>query len=102
MRNLRSLALVLLSIVLFACHEKTIEIPFVIEGITTDTYPKVDGSTSAEPLQILIACKLLKCRYIWRQKFDGTWGIQPNYEDVPDSFFMERIKLPKHITRLST
>jgi len=91
---MRILSFVLLCVVLLACQKDTIEIPFVIEGISTETYPKVDGSTSTEPLQTLIACKLLGCSYNWRQRLelDGTWTIQPNYEDIPYSFFGERIK----------
>jgi phosphate transport system substrate-binding protein len=50
----------------------------IIEGFTFDNYPKVDGSTSAEPLNILIACKLLGIRHQWVQNLeDGLWGIEP-------------------------
>jgi phosphate transport system substrate-binding protein len=38
---------------------------FYIDNLTIDNYPKVDGSTSAEPLQVLIACKLLEVDYSW-------------------------------------
>jgi len=38
---------------------------FYIDNLTIDNYPKVDGSTSAEPLQVLIACKLLGVEYSW-------------------------------------
>ena len=38
---------------------------FHIENLTTDNYPKVDGSTSTEPLQVIIACKLLGVEYAW-------------------------------------
>jgi len=67
---------------------------FVIEGINVDNYPKVDGSTSTEPLQTLIACKLLNVDCDWRQLLvaNGTWYIQPDYNVVPYSFFEERIK----------
>ena len=94
MKNLRLLSIALLIIALFACKEETNDAPFVIEGITTDTYPKVDGSTSTDPLQKIIACKLLGCNYYWRQELasNGTWAIQPDYEDIPYSFFADRIK----------
>jgi phosphate transport system substrate-binding protein len=94
MKHLSLLTFAFLSIAFYACKEETTDTPFVIEGITTDTYPKVDGSTSTEPLQTLIACKLLGGSYYWRQHFesDGTWGLQPNYDDIPYSFFADRIK----------
>jgi len=94
MKYLRFVSFALLSLAFCACKEETTDTPFVIEGITTETYPKVDGSTSTEPLQTIIACKLLGGSYYWRQHLEsnGTWGLQPNYEDIPYSFFAERIK----------
>ena len=38
---------------------------FYIDNLTMDNYPKVDGSTSTEPLQILIACRLFDVEYSW-------------------------------------
>jgi len=50
----------------------------IVEGFTFENFPKVDGSTSAEPLNILIACKLLGIRHQWvRHEHDGSWGIEP-------------------------
>lgn len=90
----RLLLFALLCLTHFACRDEANDSAFVIEGITTGNYPKVDGSTSTEPLQTIIACKLLGCRYNWRQRLesDATWGIQPNFDDIPYSFFGERIK----------
>lgn len=36
-----------------------------LSGFTIENYPHVDGSTSTEPLQTLIACKLLGVDYSW-------------------------------------
>ena len=36
-----------------------------ISGITTDNYPRVDGSTATNPLNIIIAAKLLDLEYKW-------------------------------------
>jgi len=93
MKKMRLLSFAMLSIVFFACKVET-DAPFVIEGITVDNYPKVDGSTSTQPLQVLMACKLLGCRYNWNQNLasDGTWGIFPKYDYIPYTFFTERIK----------
>ncbi|MDR3217497.1 MAG: substrate-binding domain-containing protein [Dysgonamonadaceae bacterium] len=96
MKNLNLLTVVLLGFILFSCDEETVEIPFTIEGITTENYPKVDASTAAAPLQNLIACKLLGFRYNWEQAFDGTYTIYPNWEDIPANFdYFERIKTSK-------
>ena len=40
-------------------------------------YPKVDGSTSTHPLQIVIACKILGVGYQWYEWHDGTKRIMP-------------------------
>jgi len=65
-----------------------------INGINIDNYPRVDGSTSTEPLNTLIACKLFGWRYEWRPYMigNGIWQLIPNKEDIPENFFGERIK----------
>jgi phosphate transport system substrate-binding protein len=65
-----------------------------IDGITAENYPRVDGSTSTEPLNTLVACKLLGYQYHWRQLMEGngTWKLEPNAEDIPDNLFGEKIK----------
>lgn len=91
------LAVFTIALFFFSCGKNDLpgpDVDFKIEDIDTITYPKVDGSTSTEPLQTLIACKLLGCDYKWRQRFEAndTWMIQPDYEKIPASFFWERIK----------
>ena len=58
-----------------------------IEGISFENYPRVDCSTSANPLNIMVACKLLGIRYSW---FDllrlGEWHVGPNYKDIPEEY----------------
>jgi len=44
--------------------EDIIKSPY-IAGLTTNNYPEVDGSTSTEPLNIIIACKLFDIDYEW-------------------------------------
>ena len=65
-----------------------------LEDITPENYPRVDGSSSTEPLNILIACKLLGWSYEWKPYMvgNGIWQIIPNGENIPDNFFGERIK----------
>ncbi|MDR2126206.1 MAG: substrate-binding domain-containing protein [Prevotellaceae bacterium] len=74
---------------------------FKIEGLTFDNYPKTDGSTSTQPLKMLVACKLLGVGYEWTHApaFSGLLGEQwlmPRREDIPANypdFFDERIKV---------
>jgi phosphate transport system substrate-binding protein len=56
----------------------------IVEGFTFDNYPLVDGSTSAEPLNILLACKLLGIDYQWESEING-WKIEPVIRDVVNS-----------------
>jgi len=85
--------LVLLFLVIFAAcnNEDTkgaddIEPKLIImEGFTFDNYPKIDGSTSTEPLNILLACKLLGIKYQWERNYDGFWRIEPILKNVVNS-----------------
>lgn len=54
-----------------------------LDSISIENYPKIDGSTSTHPLQVLIACKLLDVNYTWVDDwFDGTYRVMPNWEDT--------------------
>ena len=64
----------------------------IIEGLTLDNYPKVDGSTSTEPLNKVIACKLLGIKYEWEFSETRSWGIEPNLQKNNSSKFNSRIK----------
>lgn len=91
---MKNFGIFLITFWLFSCNSKDIAPTLALEGITLDNYPKVDGSTSLEPLQTLIACKLLGGRYEWRQNLftDNTWALQPDFNDIPREFFLERVK----------
>lgn len=53
--------------------------------LNTSNYPRVDGSTSAHPLQVLIACKILGVEYSWMPAlFDETHRIWPSFDKKPD------------------
>ena len=68
-----------------------------IEGISFENYPKVDGSTSARALNVMVACKLLGVRYEWMQPsyiVTNEWTLKTNSEDIPkryEDFFGERV-----------
>ncbi|MDR2425038.1 MAG: substrate-binding domain-containing protein, partial [Prevotellaceae bacterium] len=86
-----------LSLILFASCDKDDNegIEFIgIEGITAENFPILDGSTSTQPLNYMIACKLLDYRYEWRSQLwgNGMWQVEVNREDAPENFFGMRIK----------
>ncbi len=73
---------------IWSCKEKSTESngEFTIENLTIDNYPKVDGSTSAHPLQVLIACKLFNMEYVWFQGlFDNIFRIWPKVDEPSDT-----------------
>jgi len=92
-----SISLVLLS--LAACDDsQNGDAPgeFIITGLTMDNYPKVDGSTSTEPLQLLIACKLLGVDYSWVYMsfmFNYPYHLMPACDVKPEicRYITERI-----------
>ena len=81
--NKFTLTIVLLLTAIFictSCEKEEITISPYIDGLTIDTYPIIDGSTSTLPLNTVIACELLGLNYQWReQKNDrsSAWSIEP-------------------------
>jgi len=68
-----------------------------IENISFENYPKIDGSTSARALNVMIACKLLGVHYDWQEiKATGEqlavtpmyyeWIVTPKTEDIPEQY----------------
>ena len=70
-----------------------------IENISFENYPKVDGSTSARALNVMVACKLLGIRYSWQDIMltlaYSEWNVTPDKDDIPEryreDFFNQRI-----------
>jgi len=71
-------------------QEEIIESPF-IQGLTLNNYPKVDGSTSTEPLNVIIACRLLGIEYKWIWRSDGR-GVEPSLDKKNSETFRKLIK----------
>jgi phosphate transport system substrate-binding protein len=89
MKKLNLLIWVVLALVFVSCEKETIDDLFVINGITMENYPKIDGSTTTIGLQNLIACKLLGYKYGWSDQlfmWDGAYAISPT-ENVPDRYW---------------
>lgn len=79
---------------LTSCEES--EIDFKDYNFTTQNYPAVDGSTSTEPLQTLIACKLLDVDYSWVYSsfhYKYPYRLLPSCDKKPGTckFITERI-----------
>ena len=65
---------------------------FKIPELTLANYPRVDGSTSTTPLNVIVACKLLNFGYDWAQHpWTNTRTIEPNLKDNSEIFW-EQIK----------
>jgi phosphate transport system substrate-binding protein len=64
----------------------------VIEGLTVHNYPKADGSTSTEPLNAIIACKLFNIDYKWIGTADGTRHVEPNLNKNDTDKFLKLFK----------
>ncbi len=60
-------------------------IPEEPEELTYKNYPFADGSTSASPLQRIVACKLLGLEYEWKKTHgqEQTYNISFDYYSVP-------------------
>ena len=78
-------------IVCTSCDKEDLDSQFKIEGLTLDNFPIIDGSTSADPLVRLIACKLLGYDYRWQQRLymDGSWELST---DLPQAFVEQHLK----------
>ena len=60
-----------LAITLTGCEkEEDVTRDFKIEGLTVENFPKIDGSTSNQPLMRIIVCKLLGYEYEWEAPAD--------------------------------
>ncbi len=72
---------------LTSCDDSMDDTNFFIDNLTMDNYPKVDGSTSAEPLQVLIACRLLEVDYSWVYLsfwYNYPYHLMPSCDIKPD------------------
>ncbi|RYF89018.1 MAG: hypothetical protein EOO00_10460 [Chitinophagaceae bacterium] len=85
------LTLLLTGSVLVGCKKDADTPEIKIEGLTLANYPKVDGSTSTDPLNRLIASKLLGYNYKWQPEvfMNGLWNLR---SDLPIEFVRERLK----------
>jgi len=56
-----------------------------IENISFENYPRVDGSTSANVLNWMVACKQLGVSYEWRMGI-YEWVVGPYWPDIPEQY----------------
>ena len=64
----------------------------LIVGLTTENYPKMDGSTSTEPLNAIIFCKLFDIDYKWVPEFYNLQKIEPKLNKRDTEKFLKLIK----------
>jgi len=88
--------LLLSALILSVSCSKNEETFVGIEDISFENYPKVDGSTSARVLNVMVACKLLDAPYIWLPPGAVTeWTLNPIRTELPEQykdFFWEHVK----------
>jgi len=60
-----------------------------IDGINMDNYPRIDGSTSTNPLNYIVAAKLLNLEYEWISGTGGRDVIFTNQGTMPWDFRMK-------------
>jgi len=88
-----SILLLFAAFVCTSCEKDEKFVSSLIEGLTLDNYPIVDGSTSTMPLNITIVCELLGIEYgSYRNVDDDTWGIKPDLNKRTLQKFDEKIK----------
>lgn len=84
--------LMLFTILLSVCKKNPSEAENDLQGsadvsyFSHYNYPKVDGSTSAHPLQIVIACNILGLDYRWDRWHDETTRVYPEGTGDTQSF----------------
>jgi len=100
-------AVLLLTIVFSGCFEdtlkeETIKGEVIYENLTIedldftiDNYPKTDSSTSAYPLNYIIACNILNSSYIWTQPYYLNYqrSLVISSSDTNISYFIEDINI---------
>lgn len=60
-------------------------------GFTPLDYPRVDGSTSAQPLGVIVACRILGIPYRWAptSRYSGKWNVGEKEIDAADLLPLE-------------
>jgi len=85
MRSNIFLAIFITVILLLACDSSPTKHELLVIDVshfTVHNYPRVDGSTSAHPLQNVIACYVLGINFKWYDAPDGTRRIYADYSDT--------------------
>lgn len=69
-----------------------------LDGLTVDTYPLVDGSTSALPLQQMVACHVFQLECEWTEAFlfEETRSIMPAMDEMVNVEAVEYLFNLKH------
>jgi len=63
----------------------------IAEGFNFENFPKIDGSTSTEPLNMILVCKLLGIKYEWLEGSYRRWYVEPVIKNVVNSMKFWRL-----------
>ena len=87
------LAILFATIICTSCEKEDMFDSMYIKGLTLDNYPRVDGSTSTAPLNVIIACELLGIGYeSFQDIYDDSFGMRPLLNKTTTKKFEQRIK----------
>ncbi len=83
---MRRLLFIVALLAAIACEKEQNE-TIDMSGITMDSYPRVDGSTSTKPLNYIIASELLGLEYVWMEGGMGGREVTfKNHYELPQHF----------------
>jgi phosphate transport system substrate-binding protein len=79
--------------------------PYPDLGIRLDNYPRVDGSTSTQPLQMIVACRLfgMPTEWVHRESNDTRLlfpGLFPGLDPMSEKEFKQRYRLGQRVAKL--
>ncbi|GHU72258.1 hypothetical protein FACS189413_15080 [Bacteroidia bacterium] len=84
MKKINLFFLITIYVITFTnCTNDELVSEFNIQGLTVENFPKIDGSTSNEPLMRIITCKLLNFKYEWKTPaFDIYTVISEEHPEI--------------------
>ena len=93
MNKLIKISILVATIFCTGCEKEEWFDSVYIKGLSLDNYPRVDGSTSTAPLNVIIACELLGMGYeSFQDIYDDSFGMRPVLNKTTAKKFERRIK----------
>ena len=74
----------------------------IVEGMTKENFPIIDGSDSTEPLRDIITCNLLGLNYQWIKSQDTIWGWGVLWDYENEMSYDDFLNLARKMLRSNT